>query len=69
MIFSPFNLFRYLTFRSIAAFLTALVLSFVIGGGLIRWLRSKQARGPADPQRRPGHSPHQEGHAHHGRRC
>ena len=44
-VFSPFNLFRYLTFRSIAAFLTALVLSFVIGGGLIRWLRSKQAQG------------------------
>src|ERR1043165_4534710 len=44
-VFSPFNIFRYLTFRSIAAFLTALVLSFVIGGGLIRWLRSKQARG------------------------
>ena len=44
-VFSPFNLFRYLTFRSIAAFLTALVLSFVIGGGLIRWLRSKQGQG------------------------
>ena len=44
-VFSPFNIFRYLTFRSIAAFLTALVLSFVIGGGLIRWLRSKQAQG------------------------
>jgi phospho-N-acetylmuramoyl-pentapeptide-transferase len=44
-IFSPFNLFRYLTFRSIAAFLTALVLSFLIGGGLIRWLRSKQGHG------------------------
>ena len=44
-LFSPFNLFRYLTFRSIAAFLTALVLSFVIGGGLIRWLRSKQRQG------------------------
>jgi phospho-N-acetylmuramoyl-pentapeptide-transferase len=44
-VFSPFNLFRYLTFRSIAAFLTALVLSFLIGGGLIRWLRSKQAQG------------------------
>ena len=35
--FTPFNLFRYLTFRSIAAFLTALVLSFLIGGALIRW--------------------------------
>ena len=44
-VFSPFNLFRYLTFRSIAAFLTALILSFLIGGGLIRWLRSKQGQG------------------------
>src|SRR5260370_18515591 len=44
-VFSPLNLFRYLTFRSIAAFLTALILSFLIGGGLIRWLRSKQAQG------------------------
>src|SRR5437764_15483899 len=44
-VFTPFNLFRYITFRSIAAFLTALVLSFLIGGGLIRWLRSKQAQG------------------------
>ncbi|MBS0547053.1 MAG: phospho-N-acetylmuramoyl-pentapeptide-transferase [Proteobacteria bacterium] len=44
-IFSPFNLFRYLTFRSIAAFLTALIISFLIGGPLIRWLRSKQKQG------------------------
>jgi phospho-N-acetylmuramoyl-pentapeptide-transferase len=44
-IFTPFNVFRYLTFRSIAAFLTALILSFVIGGGLIRLLRSKQKQG------------------------
>ncbi|MCA0300771.1 MAG: phospho-N-acetylmuramoyl-pentapeptide-transferase [Proteobacteria bacterium] len=44
-LFGPLNLFRYLTFRSIAAFLTALVLSFLIGGGLIRWLRSKQGKG------------------------
>jgi len=44
-VFSPFNLFRYLTFRSIAAFLTALILSFLIGGSLIRWLRSKQGHG------------------------
>ena len=44
-VFSPLNLFRYLTFRSIAAFLTALVLSFLIGGPLIRWLRSKQKQG------------------------
>ena len=44
-VFSPFNVFRYITFRSIAAFLTALILSFLIGGGLIRWLRSKQGQG------------------------
>ncbi|NDH61704.1 MAG: phospho-N-acetylmuramoyl-pentapeptide-transferase [Alphaproteobacteria bacterium] len=44
-LFGPFNLFRYLTFRSIGAFLTALVLSFLIGGALIRWLRSKQRQG------------------------
>ena len=44
-VFAPLNLIRYLTFRSIAAFLTALVLSFLIGGHLIRWLRSKQKQG------------------------
>jgi phospho-N-acetylmuramoyl-pentapeptide-transferase len=44
-VFSPLNLFRYLTFRSIAAFLTALLLSFLVGGVLIRWLRSKQKQG------------------------
>ncbi|MPZ30980.1 MAG: phospho-N-acetylmuramoyl-pentapeptide-transferase [Rhodospirillales bacterium] len=55
-VFSPFNLFRYLTFRSIAAFLTALVLSFLIGGGLIRWLRSKQAQG--QPIRNDGPATH-----------
>ena len=55
-VFSPFNLFRYLTFRSIAAFLTALILSFVIGGGLIRWLRSKQGQG--QPIREDGPASH-----------
>src|SRR5260370_33321720 len=48
-VFTPFNLFRYLTFRSIGAFLTALVLSFLIGGGPIRWLRSKQKQGQPIP--------------------
>ncbi|HYD06150.1 MAG TPA: phospho-N-acetylmuramoyl-pentapeptide-transferase, partial [Reyranella sp.] len=55
-VFSPFNLFRYLTFRSIAAFLTALVLSFLIGGVLIRWLRSKQGHG--QPIREDGPATH-----------
>jgi phospho-N-acetylmuramoyl-pentapeptide-transferase len=44
-VFGPLNIFRYLTFRSIGAFLTALVLSFIIGGWLIQWLRSKQKTG------------------------
>jgi len=55
-VFTPFNLFRYLTFRSIAAFLTALVLSFLIGGVLIRWLRSKQKQG--QPIREDGPASH-----------
>ena len=40
-----FNLFRYLTFRSGGAVMTALVVAFVAGPGLIRWLRSKQKQG------------------------
>ncbi len=43
--FFLFNLFRYITFRSGAACLTALIVSFVIGPGLIRWLRVKQRQG------------------------
>ncbi len=37
-----FNLFRYITFRSGGAFITALVLCFIIGGPLIEWLKKKQ---------------------------
>jgi phospho-N-acetylmuramoyl-pentapeptide-transferase len=55
-VFSPFNVFRYITFRSIAAFMTALILSFLIGGGLIRWLRSKQGQG--QPIREDGPATH-----------
>jgi phospho-N-acetylmuramoyl-pentapeptide-transferase len=40
-----FNLFRYLTFRSGGAILTALLISFIIGPRLIRWLRTKQHGG------------------------
>ncbi len=50
-----FNLFRYLTFRSGAACITALVLSLVLGPGLIRWLKSVQRGGqpirPDGPER------------------
>lgn len=43
--FQVFNLFRYLTFRAAGAVLTALILSFVLGPWLIRWLRAKQGEG------------------------
>jgi phospho-N-acetylmuramoyl-pentapeptide-transferase len=40
--FGAFNVFRYITFRSAMAVLTALLLSFVLGPGLIRRLQSLQ---------------------------
>lgn len=43
--FSLFNLFRYLTFRTGGAVMTALLISFICGPAVIRWLKSKQHRG------------------------
>jgi phospho-N-acetylmuramoyl-pentapeptide-transferase len=43
--FGIFNLFRYLTFRTGGAIMTALVLAFVLGPRLIEWLRSQQRDG------------------------
>jgi len=43
--FGLFNLFRYITFRTGGAVLTALVVSFIFGPGVIRWLRSRQRNG------------------------
>ena len=40
-----FNLFRYLTFRTGGALMTALVVAFVIGPWLIRNLRTRQGAG------------------------
>src|SRR5690606_23169215 len=40
-----FNLFRYLTFRSGGAMLTALLISFIFGPVIIRWLRKTQHSG------------------------
>lgn len=39
--FSIFNVFRYITFRSIYAVVTALVLSFLLGPWLIRYLKKR----------------------------
>src|SRR6266849_3974774 len=43
--FTPFNLFRYITFRSGGAVVTALLISFVAGPRVIAWLKSQQAEG------------------------
>jgi phospho-N-acetylmuramoyl-pentapeptide-transferase len=40
-----FNLFRYITFRTGGAVMTALFVSFLLGPPLIRWLRRKQKGG------------------------
>jgi phospho-N-acetylmuramoyl-pentapeptide-transferase len=43
--FILFNLFRYITFRAGAACLTALIVSFLLGPWVIRWLKSTQGNG------------------------
>ncbi len=53
-----FNLFRYLTFRSGGAVFTALIISFIIGPKVIRWLKSRQGEG--QPIRQDGPASHLE---------
>lgn len=43
--FTLFNLFRYLTFRTGGAVMTAMLIAFVLGPALIRWLRIAQGQG------------------------
>ena len=40
-----FNIFRYLTFRTGGAVMTALLVSFILGPRLINWLKSRQGDG------------------------
>lgn len=40
--FFGFNVFRYITFRSALAAVTAILISFVLGGPIIRWLQVRQ---------------------------
>jgi phospho-N-acetylmuramoyl-pentapeptide-transferase len=40
-----FRLFKYLTFRSGGAVITALLFAFIVNGSLIRWLKLKQGKG------------------------
>jgi phospho-N-acetylmuramoyl-pentapeptide-transferase len=54
--FQLLNLFRYITFRSGGAVVTALLISFVLGPRLILWLRRKQSNGqPIRPDGPNGH--------------
>src|SRR5277367_6047821 len=54
--FALLRLFKYLSFRSGGAVLTALFVAFVIGPALIRWLKVRQGKGQPirsdGPQRR-----------------
>ncbi|HEB79283.1 MAG TPA: phospho-N-acetylmuramoyl-pentapeptide-transferase, partial [Rhodospirillales bacterium] len=43
--FSGFNVFRYLTFRTGGAVITALIISFILGPMMIRFLGKRQAGG------------------------
>mgnify|MGYP000203027619 CR=1 FL=1 len=43
--FGLFNLVRYLTFRTGAAMLTAMIIAFIVGPRLIRWLKARQGAG------------------------
>ena len=40
-----FNLFRYITFRTGGATITALIISLMFGPALIRWLKANQVDG------------------------
>ncbi len=43
--FGPLNLFRYITFRTGGAVMTALLVCFISGPAVIRWLKAKQREG------------------------
>jgi phospho-N-acetylmuramoyl-pentapeptide-transferase len=44
--YAIFNVVRYLSFRSLAAVITALLVSFVLGPMVIRWLQAEQIGQP-----------------------
>src|SRR6185295_724472 len=51
-----FNVFRYITFRSGGAMLTALTICFLWGTPLIAWLKARQGKG--QPIREDGPASH-----------
>ena len=54
--FGALNVFRYLTFRTGGAVMTALLVAFVFGPAIIRWLRARQGQG--QPIRQDGPETH-----------
>ena len=62
-VFSPFNIFQYITFRSAAAAILALIFTFLIGPWIIRMLHKHQIgeeirhEGPASHQKNAAHRP------------
>lgn len=54
--FQLFNVFRYLTFRTIGAVATGLIIGLIIGPQLIGWLKIKQGKG--QPIREDGPASH-----------
>jgi len=54
--FAPFNVFRYITFRTGAALMTALLVTFLFGPAIIRSLRVRQGKG--QPIREDGPASH-----------
>jgi phospho-N-acetylmuramoyl-pentapeptide-transferase len=54
--FAIFNLFKYITFRTGGAVMTALIIGFVIGPAMIGWLKKKQKEG--QPIRKDGPETH-----------
>lgn len=45
-LYTPFNVFRYITFRSIYALLTALLISIIFGPRFITWMKCLRCRQP-----------------------
>ncbi len=43
--YSFLNIFRYITFRSIGAIATSLMICFIYGSNIITWLKAKQQQG------------------------
>ena len=43
--FQPFNLFRYITFRTGGSTITALLIALAFGPVFIRWLKTNQVEG------------------------